>query len=96
MSYNGNYEGQGVYAGPGWYGSDGGPILHCYSREYNKPDGPYGGNSQWFESREEAESYLNHNQRPGSPRKSKRGGSRKQTRYSRRRRGSQKSKRGRK
>lgn len=85
MSYDGKYKGQGVYDGPGWYGSDGGPILHCYSREYNKPDGPYGGKSRWFESREEAERRLNYPQPPGSPGKSKKGGSRKQTRYSRRR-----------
>jgi hypothetical protein len=80
MSYDGNYKGQGVYDGPGWYGSDGGPILHCYSREYNKPDGPYGGKSRWFESREEAERRLN------SPGKSKRNGGKRK--YSRRRRGS--------
>lgn len=59
-TYDGNYTGKGIYDGPGWYGkSDAGPIIHCFSRERDKPDGQYGGNTYWFDSRAEAEAYIN-------------------------------------
>ena len=76
-TYDGNYSGKGIYGGPGWYGkSDSGPIIHCFSRERDKPDGQYGGETYWFESRAEAEAYIN-------TRLTKKGGKRK---YSLRRR----------
>ena len=86
------YDGKGAGGdGSGWYGNTESGVVWCFGTDKrNQPrDGGYG--SAWYESREDAEKYLNRNQRPGS--KKKNGGNRKQIRYSRRRRGSQKSKR---
>ncbi len=87
-TYDGNYHGQGIYGGPGWYGkSDSGPIIHCFSHEFDKPDGPFKGKSFWFESRAEAEAYIIYAQGQGRSRNTyenrARGGKRK---YSLRRR----------
>lgn len=84
------YDGKGAGGdGSGWYGNTKSGVVWCFGTDKrNHPrDGGYG--SAWYNSRGEAEHYLNHNQRPGS----KKGGNRKQTRYSRRRRGLKKTKR---
>jgi len=80
--YDGTYRGQGIYDGKGWYARiDGDPIIHCYSREREKPEGPPG--SRWFDSRADAEFYFSRNggkrkyslrRRRGRKHKSRRGG----------------------
>lgn len=69
-TYDGNYTGQGIYDGSGWYAkSDDGPIIHCFSHERDKPEGPSGGTSHWFESRRAAETFFSRGSNKGGKRK---------------------------
>jgi hypothetical protein len=66
------YDGKGAGGdGAGWYGNTKSGVVRCFGTDYqNQPqDGGFG--SAWYNSRNDAEKYLNFNQRPGGSRKRK-------------------------